>query len=45
VRFGTAYRGGTFQGRNYVAPPSRGGYYARGSYHGGGGYNGGGRHH
>lgn len=26
-RVGTYYRGGTFQGRNYVAPPSRGGYY------------------
>jgi len=38
------YRGGTFQGRNYVAPPSRGGYVPHGvGRSGGGGHGGGGR--
>jgi hypothetical protein len=47
----TFYRGGTFEGRNYVAPYARGGYnahaphavYNGGGYHGGG-YHGGGGH-
>ena len=34
VHVNTFYRGGTFQGRNYVAPPNHGGYYGG---HGGGG--------
>jgi hypothetical protein len=48
-RANTVYRGGTFAGRNYVAPAARGGYYPRGGaatahggYHGGGGFHGGG---
>jgi hypothetical protein len=27
--FNTVYRGGGFRGRDYVAPPERGGYYPR----------------
>ncbi len=33
---------GGFQGRNFVAPPSHGGYHAAGFGHGGGGHGGGG---
>jgi hypothetical protein len=29
VRVNSTYRGGTFQGRTYVAPPERGGYHAQ----------------
>ena len=42
-----AYRGGAWQGRNYVAPAARGGYYARGGaarYSGGAARGGGGDH-
>lgn len=31
VHVNTVYRGGAFQGRNYVAPPARGGYVPRGN--------------
>ncbi|HTV93389.1 MAG TPA: hypothetical protein VMG98_11805 [Verrucomicrobiae bacterium] len=33
VRVNNVYRGGTYRGRAYVAPPSRGGYYPHGSSH------------
>lgn len=47
VHYNTFYRGGAFQGRNYVAPVQHGGYAVRGgyrgeAYHGGGGSHGGG---
>lgn len=47
VHVNTYYRGGAYQGRNYVAPPSRGGYVPRAGaqYHGNSGYHGGGQHH
>jgi hypothetical protein len=31
VRVNSVYRGGAYQGRNYVAPPERGGYVAHGA--------------
>jgi len=46
VRVNNFYRGGNFQGRNYVAPPGRGGYVAHGvtghAYRGAEGHGGGG---
>jgi hypothetical protein len=42
VRVNQTYRGGTFQGRAYTAPASRGGYVARSNSYGGS-YNGGGQ--
>jgi len=35
VRVNAVYRGGTFHGRTYVAPRSRGGYYPHGGRHDG----------
>lgn len=53
VRVNSVYRGGTYQGRNYVAPRSSGGYavHAQGGFRGGqgggerGGGDGGDHHH
>jgi hypothetical protein len=49
VRVNAVYRGGAYQGRNYVAPPERGGYVphgaARAPQHFSGGQHGGGDHH
>jgi hypothetical protein len=45
VRVNNVYRGGAYQGRNYVAPPSRGGYVPHGVAHYGGSRGGGGNHH
>jgi hypothetical protein len=46
VHVNSFYRGGGFQGRNYVAPPSHGGYVPHGNYgHSSGGYHGGGSYH
>ncbi len=51
VHVNAYYHGGSFQGRNYVAPPSHGGYVPHGGYSGGyhapqgGGHGGGGGHH
>jgi hypothetical protein len=45
VHVNTVYRGGTYQGRAYAAPPEHGGYYAHGqpqAHDGGGGHPGGG---
>jgi hypothetical protein len=36
VHINAVYRGGNFAGRNYVAPPERGGYVRAGGYVGGG---------
>jgi hypothetical protein len=50
VRVNSYYRGGAYQGRNYVAPPERGGYVPHGvtrapQQHYGGPQRGGDRHH
>jgi hypothetical protein len=43
VHVNTVYRGGAYQGRNYVAPAARGGYVPHGQYRGAmGAYRGGG---